>query len=589
MMTLRNLLSLCLLVGLFQITTAQNKLTDYIPKDASFVVKLDLNNLSSKVTMNDLKKYDFYSMGMMMLSGMMGDEGPVFMNVLEDPTTVGLDLMSPVYLFGKMEDEKNVKIGLAFHLSDETTLPDLLKSSEPEKFAGADQIGGFRHISLDDDLHFAWKNRFAIFSGGTFEQDVNWEDPEAVEEYLRMKSEKSRNWTESLLNLSADHAISSLNRFRLAEAKPADLALWFDYSLYSKTFQKAFSEEFDHTNTGGFDPQMLISFLKVFYNDSYLFARLNFDKGRIAIQTDNFANPGMLAVYKQSLNGDFNKKIARYIRGEELLGYMSFSMNTKGMVDAYKTLIYNELNKMPAYGELVTGALDILGIFFKEEAIAGLFEGDAVVAMTGMQHVKQTVTEYEYDEDFNATEVQREVEKDIPEFSVIWTHQSKNDWMKFVRLGMKSGLLQSAGNYYALQPPGGQKMELFVALKDDLLIMTNSQDLAKKRLKKGYKRKSRIAKSHCENMSQNAFTLFWDIPNTISVVARESKVSGMDDFANMGKQSFESLTMKTSRNVGASVSSELSLNFAEKNRNGLLQVLDLVNEIFLQAFGGSKS
>lgn len=575
--------------SLFIFSSAQSNLLNHIPSDATFVVSMNLNNLNSKVNLRQLKEYDFYNMALGQLSSGMGDGSEQVMNILADPNSIGLDVMAQTYVFGNLSEDKN-EIGMLLNLSDASKFTDFLKSMVPQMFEGESysKLPNYHLLNMDDDVKFAWNGNMAFFGGINMDKDINWDNESEIEERARIKSEFSADWVTGTMNRTSENSIQSNSKFRMANAKPADMRIWFDYSFISKNMNEEMMKDMPG-DLGPIKPEMIMGILSSFYEDTYLSMSMNFDKGRISFDLDQYAKPEMLALSRKTLDQKFNKKLARYIRGDQLLGYYSLSMNTKNAQTAYKDLIYGKLKEIPGYGEMAVGALDILGIFLDENAWPGLFSGDMIVAATGMQKVTRTVTEIEYDDDFNATEIQKTVDQEIPEVTMVWTHGSKADWMKFIRLGLNSSVLETAGNYYKVNIPGGE-IDAYIALKDDMLFITNSDDLVKNHLSKGYKKKNRIGKKHCEMMSQNAMAFYWDIPNTLSVVGNEAgEAMGMGEFMNMGKQKFESISMKTSREVVNSSNTNFSINFSKKDENSLKQIFEMINEVFMGMMGGSNT
>lgn len=583
----RNSLFTLLFIGIFTFSNAQSKLLKYIPADATFVISMNPNNLNSKVNLRQLKEYDFYNMAMMQLAGSLGDGSEQVMGVLSDPETIGFDIMSSSHMFARVDAGK-MQFGFLFNISDESKFSSFLKEMNPEGFSGDQysKLPNYQLLKMGDDGWFGWNSEMAFIGSATITEPFDWEDENAMENRQNRIKEMTADLVTETMNRSKDKSILTHAKYKMATAKPADMHLWMDYSFISEMMEQGMMDEMP-ADFGGFDPAMMMGLMKSFSADTHLSMGLNFDNGQISMKTEMFPNREMLELNKGMADHKFNKKLVRYIRGEELLGYMSMSVSTEKMMDGYEKLIRNQVQNVPMYGDMINGAMDIAGIFYDETAMPNLFRGDFVMAFTGMQKVKRTITDYEYDEDFNATEIQKEVEQNIPEVTMIWTHSSKKDWMKFIRLGVKSSFLEATGDYYKVNVPGFD-MDAFIALKDNMLFMTNSADLVNNRLSKGYKKKQRIGKKHCEMMSQNTVAFHWDIPNTLSVVGSEMG-AGVGEFVNMGKQNFESIQVMSSRDIGNSVKSEFNINFVKKDVNSMKQIFEMINEAFMGMMGGSNS
>ena len=89
-------------------------------------------------------------------------------------------------------------------------------------------------------------------------------------------------------------------------------------------------------------------------------------------------------------------------------------------------------------------------------------------------------------------------------------------------------------------------------------------------------------------MAKNAQALYWDIPNTMTAFNAEEAASmmGAGDFVNMGKQTFESFTIITSKEMNTSLNTSIKFNLANKNENSLKVVFDLINNVVSGMMGG---
>lgn len=584
------LFAFCLLFA-FSSTKGQSSLLNYIPKDATFVVSLNPQNLNSKVNLRQLKEYDFYSMMMMQMAGSMGEQSEVFMSIMSDANSVGVDLMSSAHFFGNIGEE-NKLFGALVQLSDQAKFAEFLKGLLADSYdENYSQQTGYQLLKIKNDAWLAWTDKMVFVGGGQFDGIETEELADGLEntEEVAAKEEMMADWITETMSRTQDKSISSSTRFRQAISKPSDAHFWLDYAFVSEQMNGGLYEELKK-EMKGFDPEMIMGILKSFYEDNNISVGLNFDTGKIALNTQSFSSPEIMAISRSAVDHKFNKKLARYIRGEDLMGYMSFSMSTKNLMEGYKQLIQNKLGEIPGFGDMAAGALDIIGIFYDEDALPGLFQGDMIMAVTGMQTITKTVTETEYDEEYNPTEVEKTVEQNLPEVTMIWSHKSKEDWMKFVNLGLKSAFLENMGSYFKVNVPMVD-FDAYIALKDDVLIMSNSTDLITKNLDKGYSKKSRMSKAHCKRVSENSVVLYFDVNNIIDQINTEGPdLFGINENLAMAKEQVESIMMTSSKEVGNSINGEFSINLVNKEVNSLKHIFEMINDLFLQMMdGGSKT
>ncbi len=142
---------------------AQN-LLKYIPEDATFVITFNPSALNAKIPFSKLKEFDFFKMGMKeMAKEIDRSDKDEMLKLLNDPASIGMDLMASSYIFGKMTDEGNA-FSILFKLSDAAKFTEFFKSKLSSGIEIV-SVDGFNMITPDQDMAFAWTNDFALITG----------------------------------------------------------------------------------------------------------------------------------------------------------------------------------------------------------------------------------------------------------------------------------------------------------------------------------------------------------------------------------------------------------------------------------------
>jgi hypothetical protein len=310
----------------------------------------------------------------------------------------------------------------------------------------------------------------------------------------------------------------------------------------------------------------------------------------MAMSNQVFFNEEMQRFYQQVFKVKFNKKFLRYVKGgDQLFGYFYMNYNVKNTIEEGKSLMYKILDATPQYGDMAKDAMQILGIFIDEDAIGNLVKGDLMFSVSGLQSLEMKQKIYDYDSDFNFIEKDTVMLKTVPVFTTLASYGNEKDIMKFVNLGVHSGALKKEGQYYRASIPD-TGMDLFLALQNGVMILTNNQYLVTQNLDKGLDKKLRLPKKHKKMLCENASALYWDIPNTIRAAAgdqADTNVGAMGYLNMLGKQ-FESLEMAYSKKVGNSMKGRIDFNFVKKDANALQLFFNFINDIFLETEGGAK-
>ena len=564
-------LMLCLSVTFLSAQSLLQK----VPTDATFVLTLNPGTLNSKVKFEKLKEYDIYQMGM---SQMSKGGGKQIVEIINDPAKYGMDLMASSHFFGKM-NEKGGSFGMLMKLTDAAKFTQLLKDQMGMPDDAIESKGAFKMIQKNN-MAMAWSKDMA-FVGGT---ELNWDASVDYETMQKMKTEATNNWISQVLDGAAGGSILKNAKYMLAKNKSKDDAhLWMDY----QTFMKMYTGMVSGMGVGA-EQEMMMNMMQDLYEEMYISAGLNFDKGTVRINYDAHMNDRMMKLTKDVTDAEFNKNFLKYIPQEDMMGYVAFNYNPRALVEGTREIMTPMLNQVPMYGGMINDGMDILGIIVDEDALYDLWSGDMMLAVTGLQEYEKEITTYEYDEEFNETAVTKTIKQPFPEFTVMFSYTNQDNLMKIVRMGERTPFMINKGGYFEVKVPDAP-MDFYMALHEGVFFLTNDQDLVKNRLASGYGKSERLSKAHTNRIVNNAQVIYWDIPSTLkSAAAMGVPMEGPGGQAvNIGKNSLESVIMEVPKVTGDWVSQQMSLNFKDKQMNGLEQLFKISNELFLSVMGGS--
>lgn len=400
----------------------------------------------------------------------------------------------------------------------------------------------------------------------------------------------SMDWMNNNLNRTADNSIAMNPRF-VKGVNTNDMHVWLDYTQVMKMIQEEQNAAAGLGSEAEMAMEMFQGMMSSMYGETYMSMGTNFNDGRWVIDVAQYTNPKLMKMMTGTFDSKYNKKMVKHLRGDEMMGIYHINVNMDAMVNGYKELAKDMAKEVPMYGEMAESALEILGIFIDEEGISNVFNGDMIFAVTGMQSVTQMETVVEYDDNFNPTETQKEVTKEIPEMTFMMSYGNEKDIMKFVRLGTKSSMLQQVGKNFKIATPG-MDFDATLAVRNGILFISNSQDLIQSDFSKKYKGKQKIDKTLCKTMCQNGQVMYFDIPQIIASMNAEEMAGAMGagEFVNIGKQNFKSFMLTTAKTeVDGAYHSEISLNMMNKETNALKQFFEIINEMMEAAMGGGGS
>ncbi len=276
-----------------------------------------------------------------------------------------------------------------------------------------------------------------------------------------------------LTKVDPKKSLEGNKNFQLSLDKTADMSFWMDYSKFM-------------INSDMIPKEMrsLYDALAELTDEMILSGQGYFRAGEAEIKTSFSLNENMQRVMSAGYNKKgLNKKFFKYIDKTNLMGLYSGSVDLKGFMMAYGTEIHRVLKKQDTKEtRIAINMMDIVDIFLDEEEIYSLFTGDFAFALTDMRVVNREVADFKYNEESNSWEEETEtVEEVMPIMTMMMTYGNKTNLQHFIDLGVNmGGLIKTQEGVWTV--PEFKKdlgMDLYIVLKDGLMMMTNDDQIAK--------------------------------------------------------------------------------------------------------------
>lgn len=551
------------------------KLQQYIPKDAAFVMSMDLANLDKKISFDKLKQYDFYQEMMKEMEREMGNEDEKLKQMMKNPAEFGIDIMSKSYAFLNADEKgEPTNGGFIFNISDNKKFTKFFKETiVPESKGGVmGQMGKFQTFT-DTEGVLAWNKNMGVLIMG---ENKGMAEGTGTENGIAA-------YAKTVLNSTPANSILSDARYlKATKGKKSDMRMWMDYEWVMNLQMQG--NELSAMGMGG-----MMDVLKDLYKDTDYMVDLNFNDGAMVMDSKMFTNNKTLERMRKMTTGELNKDFFKYLPNKNMMGYFSLAMDTENFADGMFEIFDPMLKEMEmSRGQMEDMALQTLtgmGLELDKKGLYELIKGDMVFAVTGMREF--TIKKTQYDEDFNQVEV--EAKQMLPEFTAMMSYGKEAELMKLVNMAVGFGVLTKEGNdnTFKLAVPGNDiPMDMFLTMKDGVMFVTNNTDIATGKLSNGLAKGDRITKDQQKMMNDHSGIFFWDIPQSLNAAAAFAQAEGMTDkmtdkMINVSKQSLESMVMKTDKKIKDSYNSEFSLNFVNKRMNSLDQLFSYFNEMYL--------
>jgi hypothetical protein len=605
---------------LLSTTLSGQDLTSYIPSDVSFLFTWNADLVGKKVNTRQLMQQE--SMDLIfqeLVQGLDSIQQEEYRTLMTSPETYGINNNAPMHLAGRW-NEAGKFYALLMPLSDASLLGNFVArqsvlSDEP---IAIEQYGGYSLAKLAG-YHLAWNNEVAVVAGGRaaeiypefdgesypYEEEYEYEEEEIIEEEAPAEEEEEMTeemaieesypeeeapgavagWIAELLGRSFASSLQSHPDYLKALAKPADAHLWVDYLQFMTMGQ-------DFSMMGGMPGAMgamgmATQMFEDMYKGTFLSMTMNFNKGELELNSRMLGQGKMIEVMQNAYDSRFNKKMWKYVDSRFLLGYYTIQVDVEQLVEGLKDIIYPAISEMPMYGESFIRMMDVVGIVVDEDALYDLFKGDIFIALTGIRQSEIPVTSYEYDADFNPSQVEKIVKKQYPEFLVMTSYGNEENMRKLMRLGESFNAFLNMGEYY--QTMGQDESDTYyLALKDGIMLFTNDGGLIEGRLNTGVEKAARLNKTHRKNLRKNVQAMYWDAQATWQAIQETGAADSDAEMAEIMQGISDKVvdaTFVTSRKVKPSIHGKMSLRLKDSESNALEQVVGLLNQFILEAAG----
>jgi hypothetical protein len=361
----------------------------------------------------------------------------------------------------------------------------------------------------------------------------------------------------------------------------SDLRMWMDYD-WIMDLQMGSKEM-----AGVPGMEAMMTGMKELYKGTDYLVELNFNDGAMVMDSKIYMNQKATDMLAKMTEGELNKNFFKYLPRENMMGYFSLAMKTENFANGVFEMLDPMMKEMGMTREVMEGmalgAVNAMGLEMDTEGLYEIIKGDMVFAITGMREF--TIKKTQYDDDFNKVEV--EVEQMLPEVLAMMSYGRAADLKKIIQMGVDAGALTKVGDAFKVAiPMDDLPMDMYLAMKDGILFITNDTDLATGEFKDGYAKSARMSKDQQKLMKESGGAFFWDIPTTLKAAAAYVKEEGMSDkmaetMINVSKQSFESMVIKTDKKIKGSYNAEFKLNFVNKKMNALEQLFSYFNEMYM--------
>ena len=385
---------------------------------------------------------------------------------------------------------------------------------------------------------------------------------------------------EALVSLQPNASIQKDANYQKHLHKDSDMDFWLDYQTI------AFSEQDMPAQF-----RALYKSVMEFATDMKIGANGFLKDGEATLMIESYTGEAMTRIMAASYDTKVNKEFFKFLDKDELIAMYMMAMNMEGMVSGYGTELYKVLEQTKE-GMMITNVLDIIDIFVDEQEIYSLLKGDIMMAVTGVQSIERSITDYEYNEDKDTWEEVAKTKKEvIPTAAMMLSYGKEENIMKFVKLASNAGVIskKEAGVWTI----GGLKEDLgfdvYVVVKEGVLMLTNDAAIVKN-INVGFPKSKQLDAKFVKDASEYIQYGFMDFEKLMAAVKLGSEEMEIALPAQMDKleKTFDRVEMISRAPKGNEMTSELRLVMKDKNTNVLQSMFGVGADLVKMMLSGAS-
>jgi hypothetical protein len=288
----------------------------------------------------------------------------------------------------------------------------------------------------------------------------------------------------------------------------------------------------------------------------------------------------MAAIY----NNSQSKSVAGFINPGNL-GYMSVSINTEAAILNYyeqlkKYMSFNDFTK--EYSDIVNIYIDLLEIFIDEKAIGELLPGNYLVVLHGLKSREVKYTDYEYDSNFVAKEIEKTKQELSPDFSFVIDTRRPDFINKALDVPLKYAErmkynYQKKNDYYELSFPEGKALysSIYFMVRDGRFVITTNKDVIEKVM---HDQPFMPGKETEKRITDNTFDLHFDLSGIIRAAKTQFEDANTREIAEYLASNIKNIDGYASFKKGE-MSSVMDFQLSDNFENSLIGIFEMIEKV----------
>ena len=322
--------------------------------------------------------------------------------------------------------------------------------------------------------------------------------------------------------------------------------------------------------------------LQQLYTGNVMLGDILLNESSVDIHFEANYGEALGAIYEKLNGSKFDKNVLKYIH-ENTTGFFTYNVNLKeGYNKAYDIIIpILSEEKDPRISSNVLMA-ELINEFVNTDAIFDTYKGSMFGSFNGIKKVKTKKIEFFYDEEtFEYGEKEIEGEEDMPIFTMGFsTNRSDIPEKVLKHFGRMTSRFRDMGNYWIVEDAIFNSVPLYIINKNNLMIFTNDEDLAKNH-SNGYGSQSLKGKKASAAKKSKFMYAYFDWGLALSKLPREMFSTKQNEILDAMRGRTGVIELTSSKTTKEKTSFDISYRFEGNYENSGKYLLDMVNTVYV--------
>ena len=321
------------------------------------------------------------------------------------------------------------------------------------------------------------------------------------------------------------------------------------------------------------------------YDENVLVGDLVMNNQSVDLLFDAKYNEELGAIYTRLTDAKFDKNVLNYIHKDNST-FFTYNINTREAYDeAYNVIIPLLEDKEDEQSAINLLVFEIFNEWVDKDALFDAYKGSMFGTYNGIEKVKTEKVITHYDEEtFEYVEEIVEAEEDMPIFTLGFTSEKIDfaDRMFTIIEKLSKKEIHQEGEYWVIENGAMKSAPLFVLMKNNLIIITNDEDLVKNHAD-GYGDQSIGSESAKKAKKSSFIYAYSDLGKTVAGLPSSAFSDKENALIDVLKGKKGKLEFSTTELTKEKASFKMTYSFEGEDEDAFIYFLDLINSLYINS------